>query len=455
MNVLAVDANQSNLDIIEKQVAKTRNQFLGTTQFEQGVTYLTTESIDILITNKFLPDGDGYELMRIALSQTPPSPVIIISNQNTVDAMIEALRLGAIDYIPDPIDAKVLRIATQRAYERRQIHQSAHVAPVPSPDTTFGFLQGSSDTMQVVFDQIRHSAPYKTTVLITGESGTGKDLAAKSIHALSPRAQAPFIAINCSAIPRELVESQLFGHEKGAFTSAVSRQEGVFEAANTGTLFLDEIGDLALEAQAKLLRVLEDRQITRLGSTTPIDIDVRLVAATNMNLEQAVREGRFREDLYYRLNVLHIDMPPLRERRTDVPLLVRVFLDRFAQENGMPSKGISPDTLSILLAYDWPGNVRELKNIAERLAVNAQGETIEPNNLPLTLQNIPTPPETNFEIDLTPFIGIPLEDVEKMLINCTLEKTNGNRTHAAKLLGISLRTLQRKLKDYDHAEPFV
>lgn len=453
MTVLAIDSNSANLEAILKQTQKDRHQCITTTDGLQALSYLSTEKVDVVLTNKNLPQGTGFEIMRTALSQTPPAPVVIISSENTVDAMIEALRLGAIDYIPDPIDPKVLKIALNRAYDRRRIHENAlHEPPKTeeTEETTFGFLQGSSSAIQVVFDQIRHSAPYKTTVLITGESGTGKDLVAKSIHTLSPRAQKPFIAINCSAIPRELVESQLFGHEKGAFTSAVSRQEGVFEAANGGSLFLDEIGDLALEAQAKLLRVLEERQITRLGSTTPISVDVRLIAATNTNIAQAVSEGRFREDLYYRLNVLHIEMPPLRERLTDVPLLVRVFLDRFAQENEMPSKNISPEALAKLVSYDWPGNVRELKNITERLAVTTVGETIEVGNLPTNFQSLHNPPEISDKLDLNPLLGIPLEDIEKMLISHTLEKTNGNRTHAARMLGISLRTLQRKLKEYGH-----
>jgi transcriptional regulator with PAS, ATPase and Fis domain len=233
----------------------------------------------------------------------------------------------------------------------------------------------------------------------------------------------------------------------------MARQEGVFEAATGGTLFLDEIGDLAPEAQAKLLRVLEEKQITRLGSTSTVDLDVRLVAATNSNLEQAIQEGRFREDLYYRLNVLHIEMPPLRERPKDVPLLVTVFLDRFAQENGMSHKNITDEALEKLTAYNWPGNVRELKNITERLAVNAQSDTIEATHLPPQFQNIVPEPSSNF--DLTPLVGIPLESIEKMLIDITLQNTHGNRTRAARLLGISLRTLQRKLKEYGQEEMVV
>jgi two-component system NtrC family response regulator len=453
MNILAIDSNRNNLQAIENQVKKDRNNLFTASEAAQGIAYIETEDIDVVITNKFLADGDGFELMRRALAQTPPSPVVIVSHQNTVDAMIEALQLGALDYIPDPIETKVLKIALHRAYERRQMHLSAAIEPVQDVEPTVGFLQGSSDAMQYVFDQIRHSAPFKTTVLITGESGTGKDLVARSIHALSPRAQGPFIAINCSAIPRELVESHLFGHEKGAFTSAMARQEGVFEAATGGTLFLDEIGDLAPEAQAKLLRVLEEKQITRLGSTSTVDLDVRLVAATNSNLEQAIQEGRFREDLYYRLNVLHIEMPPLRERPKDVPLLVTVFLDRFAQENGMSHKNITDEALEKLTAYNWPGNVRELKNITERLAVNAQSDTIEATHLPPQFQNIVPEPSSNF--DLTPLVGIPLESIEKMLIDITLQNTHGNRTRAARLLGISLRTLQRKLKEYGQEEMVV
>lgn len=452
MIVFAIDPNRNNLEIIEKQAQRDRHQFIGSTDTDQALEYLSTETVDVVIANRFLPGRDGFDILKTALAQTPPAPVIVISHQNTADAMIEALKLGAVDYISDPIDPKVLKIAIHRAYERRQMHLIDQLETKPHQEMAFGFLQGASTAMQTIFEQIRHSAPYKTTVLITGESGTGKDLVAKSIHTLSPREQKPFIAINCSAIPRELIESQLFGHEKGAFTSAVARQTGVFEAANGGTLFLDEIGDLALEAQAKLLRVLENRQITRLGSNTPIDIDVRLIAATNTDLEQAIANGQFREDLFYRLNVLNIAMPPLRERKIDIPLLVNVFLERFAQENDMPLKSMSDEALTRLSAYNWPGNVRELKNITERLAVNAQGNIIDASYLPAQFQNIAFIPETPPLLNLAPFLGIPLEDIEKMLIDYTLEKTNGNRTKAARLLGISLRTLQRKIKEYGREE---
>lgn len=448
MNILAIDSKKSNLKAIEKQVQKDHNQFFGSTTSTQGISDLTTKDIDVVITNKSLPDGNGFDILKLARSQTPPSSVIIVSRQNTSDALLESLHLGATDYIPDPIDPKALNIAIHKAYEQRQMYLKTNIDSVPTTTRSLDFLQGSSDAMHIVFDQIRQSAPYKITVLITGESGTGKDLVARSIHALSPRAHEPFIAINCSAIPHELLESQLFGHEKGAFTSAVARQEGVFEVANNGTLFLDEIGNLALDDQAKLLRVLEDRQITRLGNTSPIDIDVRVIAATNTNIKQAVSEGRFREDLYYRLNVLNIKIPSLRERRTDIPLLVKGFLDDFAQENKMPRKNITEPALARLVAYDWPGNVRELKNITERVAVTTLSDTIDAQHLPTELQEILKTPDSH--PDLTPFRGISLDDIEKMLIDYTLENTNGNRKETAQILGISLRTLQRKLKEYKH-----
>ena len=307
-------------------------------------------------------------------------------------------------------------------------------------------LQGASPCMVEIRDQIQYFAPFKTTVLITGESGTGKELAAKTLHDIGPRSDHPFITVNCAAIPRELTESHLFGHIKGAFTSATTTRQGVFEAAHRGTLFLDEIGDLGLDVQAKWLRVLESQQIMRVGSTDPIDIDVRIIAATNNDLKKAVANGSFREDLYHRLNILRIDMPPLRLHPEDIPAMATGFLTNFARDNDLAPKKLALETIPYLMTYPWPGNVRELKNTLERLAVMVKSDTILPTDLP---SDIYTPQrEISDDIDLSIFEGLSLHTVEKLIIDHTLNRVNGNRTHAAKRLGISLRTLQRKLKEY-------
>ncbi len=315
-------------------------------------------------------------------------------------------------------------------------------------DKTEHLLQGASTCIAKIRDQIQYLAPFKTTVLITGESGTGKELAAKTLHETGPRADHPFIPVNCSAIPRDLTESHLFGHVKGAFTSATTTQQGVFEAAHRGTLFLDEIGDLSLDVQAKWLRVLESQQIVRVGSTDPIDIDVRIIAATNIDLKKAVANGSFREDLYYRLNVLHINMPPLRLHPEDIPAMATSFLKNFAQNNDLTPKELAPETILYLMTYSWPGNVRELKNTLERLAVMIRRDTVLPTDLPSDIYTPQREDSNAVDIDLSVLEGLSLHTVEKLIIDYTLNRVNGNRTHAAKRLGISLRTLQRKLKEY-------
>lgn len=315
-------------------------------------------------------------------------------------------------------------------------------------DKTEHLLQGASPCMVEIRDQIQYFASFKTTVLITGESGTGKELAAKTLHDTGPRATHPFIAVNCSAIPRDLTESHLFGHVKGAFTSATTTRRGVFEAAHRGTLFLDEIGDLPLDVQAKWLRVLESQQIVRVGSTDPIDIDVRIIAATNNDLKKAVANGSFREDLYYRLNILRIDMPPLRLHPEDIPTMATDFLTNFAKDNDLAPKELAPETVLYLMTYSWPGNVRELKNTLERLAVIVRSDTILPTDLPSDIYTPQREVSNAADIDLSTFEDLPLHTIEKLIIDYTLNRVNGNRTHAAKRLGISLRTLQRKLKEY-------
>ncbi len=415
---------------------------------------LEAEPIDAVLADLRMPVVDGMEVLRVATAKVPPVPVVLLADFGTVERAVEAMKLGAVDYVVKPVDIKDLQTCVHQALERRRMLVGTGEAGRQEEITGFGGLLGTSRAMETVFDQIRLVAPFKSTVLITGESGTGKELVARAIHALSAYGRGPFIAINCGALPRDLVESELFGHAKGAFTGATSARQGLFEAADGGTLFLDEIGNLALEAQAKLLRVIEERHVTHLGSTQPTPVHVRLLAATNADLEVFVQERSFREDLYHRLNVLNIGLVPLRERSEDVPLLVRVFLDRFAEENDLPAKDVTLQTLALMEAYAWPGNVRELKNLVERLAITAPGQTIQVEDLPDRIRNAAGGMDaTTSEESALSFIGMTLEGVERMVIRQTLVHTEGNRTAAAKMLGISLRTLQRKLKEYGGSLP--
>ena len=360
------------------------------------------------------------------------------------------MRLGAVDYVVKPVDANDLLTAVHRALERKRVFD--HVSDRQAEARTeFGELLGTSDAMQAVFDQIRRAAPFKSTVLITGESGTGKELVASAIHSLSAVNNGPFVAINCSALPVGLADSELFGHERGSFTGATQDRQGLFEAAQGGTLFLDEIGDLDMQVQTKLLRVLEEQKVRHLGASQFIDVNVRFVAASNVNLTAAVKMGQFREDLYYRLNVIHISVPSLRVRKSDIPLLVRVFAERFADQNGIASVEIADRCLDRMAEYDWPGNVRELKNMVERLVIYAAdgNRAIEEKDIEAILpidDRIASPEDS--ESQRPEFVPRRLDEVERDLILDTLMHTGGNRTQSAEILGISLRTLQRKLIQY-------
>ena len=443
--VLVVSDDAESLSATATALSSAGHRVLTAADLEQAGSHLESGDVDVVVADTQVRAADAFDVLRLASARVPPAPVVVLTAYGTVEDAVEAMKLGALDYVVKPLDGEDLQTCVHQALERRRM--LAGEEETQEEITGFGGLLGSSQAIQGVIDQIRRVAPFKSTVLISGESGTGKELVARAIHALSAYAQGQLMAVNCSALHRDLVESELFGHEKGAFTGATTSRKGLFEAAEGGTLFLDEIGDLALETQAKLLRTMEDRQVMRLGSTTPISVNLRLLAATNTDLEAAVRDARFREDLYYRLNVLSIELPPLRERPEDIPVLFRMFLDRFAEENGLPPKAIAPRALSCLEVYGWPGNVRELKNTAERLAVETRLDVIEAADLPAPIRG-PLGAQDTVPGRRVPFLGLTLSEIEAAAIRGALEHTRGNRTHAAKLLGISLRTLQRKLKEY-------
>ncbi len=408
------------------------------------------EETSVVVTDLKLPGLDGLDVLKAVKEIHPKIAVIVATGYGSVDSAVRAMREGAYHYVTKPINPTVLLKLVEDVTEKRRLEDEVtNLKAQLSEKHAFGRMIGRSPSMLEVFDVIRHVAKTRATVLITGESGTGKELVARAIHQTSPRADRPFVAFNCAALPATLIESELFGHEKGAFTGAVSRRQGLFGAADGGTLFLDEVSELEVGLQAKLLRVLEERAYTPLGCTREIHVDVRIVAATNQDLAQQVAAGKFREDLLYRLKVVSIDLPPLRDRREDIPMLARAFLVAAIEEHGLGPLTLDPEAVRLLQAHDWPGNVRELRNTIESAAVLARGAVIGPENLPPSVggeRSSPHPEATLFHV------GMRMNDLERSAILATLRETDGNRTQAARTLGISLRTLQRKLKEYHPGE---
>jgi DNA-binding NtrC family response regulator len=384
----------------------------------------------------------GADLLRALKDQLSDITFILLTAQGTVESAVEAIKEGAYDYLSKPVDPQRLQILLQKAVERQEtLREVRHLRRQLREQGSFGRIIGNSPGIRKVYRVIEQSAPTAASVLISGESGTGKELIAQTIHELSPRASFPFVAINCAAIPETLLESEIFGHEKGAFTGASDRRTGVFELAHRGTLFLDEIAEMMPATQVKLLRVLQERIFRRLGGRQEITVDVRVIAATNMNPQEAVSNGKLREDLFYRLNVFAIDLPPLRERREDIPLLVQSFLAEFNRTNAKGIRAVDQDAMFILERYPWPGNIRELRNVIERATILAESEFIEPRHLPPTL--LARGEETLPTLTIAP--GTTVDEAERRLILLTLEHTRNNKTRAAEILGISLKTLHNKL----------
>ena len=393
------------------------------------------------------PDGAssaGVTWVRSFRDRFPRLPVFTLVTPKQIALAIECLRAGSEDYLLIPLNPVELRARLGRVLERNELDSRiAWFQDELSKKSQYRKPEVRSPAMRAALDRAIRVAPMRSNVLITGESGVGKELVARAIHLNSPRCDAPFIALNCAAMPSSLIESELFGHEKGAFTGAIARSRGKFEIATHGTLFLDEIGEMDLQSQAKLLRVLEEREFMRIGGDRSIRVDVRVIAATNADLEVMVAERRFRRDLYYRLKVVVIPVPPLRDRKQDIPYLVETFLDQLSRSNAVPRKVMSKEALAYLQAYSWPGNVRELKNVLESVLVSTRGDRVEQEDLPGVVLKVEP---VHSESGLRP--GTTLEEVERDLIRLTLEHTGGNRTHSAALMGIGVRTLQRKIQSY-------
>ena len=411
---------------------------------EEALQKITTFRPGIVLTDLVMPRMDGLGLLRALQDQLTDLCVVILTAQGTVETAVEAIRDGAYDYLTKPVDPHRLQILLAKAVERQETRREVRVLRRQLRDQgSFGRIIGNTPAIRKLYRTIEQAAPTSASVLVWGESGTGKELVAQTIHQLSDRIHQPYIAINCAAIPETLLESEIFGHEKGAFTGAVERRLGCFELAHRGTLFLDEIAEMVPVTQVKLLRVLQERTFRRLGGRTEQNVDVRIIAATNVNPLDAVQRGKLREDLYYRLNVFPIELPPLRARREDIPLLVQSFIGEFNARNGRDVRGVSQDALALLEQYHWPGNIRELRNVIERATILTPGEFIEAAQLPPELSTPQARTSERHQITLSP--GTTVDEAEMRLIEITLAHTGQNKTRAAELLGISLKTLHNKL----------
>jgi DNA-binding NtrC family response regulator len=410
---------------------------------EEALEKVTSFRPAIVITDMVMPRMDGLALLRALQQQGADVTTLLLTAQGTVETAVEAMKEGAYDYLTKPVDLKRLKILLDKIVERLEtVREVKALRRQLREYGTFGTLIGASPEMRKLYQIIEQAAPTSASVLIMGESGTGKELVAQTIHQLSPRAAFPFVAINCAAIPETLLESEIFGHEKGAFTGAADRRAGCFELADHGTLFLDEIGEMTPATQVKLLRVLQERTFRRLGGRQEQSVDVRVIAATNINPAEAVQKGTLREDLYYRLNVFAMKLPTLRDRKEDLPLLIQAFINEFNTRNQRSVAGVDREAMRLLEHYQWPGNVRELRNVIERATILAPGPFIEAAHLPPVVTHEPGP-ESQAHVALGP--GTTVEEAERRLIMMTLEHTRDNKTRAAEILGISLKTLHNKL----------
>jgi two-component system response regulator HydG len=439
--VLVVDDDQANLESVCHIFQREGVATLAAPNGSQALELLRRPEVGVMVTDLMMPGVDGQELLKAARATRPDVEVVLMTAYATVETAVAAMRDGAYDFITKPLKRHSLVKAVQKAMEKQQLLQENANLKAQLAALGTRSMVGQSPAFRAFQDTLRQAAPSSATVLLIGQSGTGKELAARSIHEMSPRVKGPFVAVNCAALPESILEAELFGVEKGAFTGAVARREGRFERANGGTLFLDEVGEMTPAAQVKLLRVLQEGELERLGGTSTIKVDVRVVAATNKDLPKEVAEGRFREDLYFRLNVVEVRIPDLASRREDVPLLADHFLQRYCAKNKKPLKGFSPAAAEVLENYAWPGNVRELEHAIERAVVLSRGDIIDTGDLPETVRKGPIGAASQIVIP----IGTPMEEIERRVIHETLRHTKGDKNLAARLLGIAARTIYRKL----------
>jgi DNA-binding NtrC family response regulator len=450
-SVLVVDDDRSMCELLQDALTRRGYEVQWRMSGEEALLLMHEREFDLVITDLKLGDGSGLELCERIVSNRPDVPVVVITAFGSMETAIAAIRVGAYDFITKPVDMDSLTFTVDRAIRHRQLQEEVKRLREAVRDThKMDELIGNSPAMKKVYELVRQVGESEATVLISGESGTGKELIARALHNRSPRASGPFVAINCAAMPQTLLESELFGHMRGAFTDAKTSRQGLFVQANGGTLMLDEIGEMPLEIQPKLLRVLQERRVRPLGGSAEVDFDTRIIAATNRDLEGEVEAGRFREDLYYRINVVRVHVPPLRSRGNDILLLAQHFIERFARRMGKPVKGVSSAAAQQLLEYDWPGNVRELENSIERAVTLTKFEEIAVDDLPEKIRNYQS---SHMVIAGDDPEELPtLDDVEQRYIQRVLKASGGNKTQAARVLGLDRRTLYRKLERYEQQD---
>jgi DNA-binding NtrC family response regulator len=449
MRVLVIDDDPLMREYVEEAMIRCGHTVDTAANGSAGIALFEARGHDVVITDLKMAPMDGIEVVRRAVAINPETPILVMTAYGTIETAIAALKEGAVDYLMKPFPPDVLDLAITRAVERSCLkRENRYLRAEIAAQHDYRALIGESAAMRFVHEQIRKVADSRATVLVRGETGTGKELVAHALHHVGPRADKPFVKVNCAALSAGILESELFGHEKGAFTGAHERKTGRFELADGGSLLLDEISEVPIDLQAKLLRALQEREFERVGGMQTIRVDARIIATSNRDLEQAVEKGRFREDLFFRLNVITILLPPLRQRREDIPLLLDHFLKRVNQENGRRVKGFSEAAHRLLVNYDWPGNVRELQNAVERAVILTSSEQLEARDFPLSpaLAASASSAASSFRAGMT------VAEMEKQLIFQTLEHCGQNRTRAAEVLDISVRTLRNKLKEYGAAE---
>ncbi|HEX9985287.1 MAG TPA: sigma-54 dependent transcriptional regulator [Thermoanaerobaculia bacterium] len=448
MRILIVDDEEVLRDVLYAVLHREGFEVVLASSGEEALHLLENEEVDLVILDVMLPGISGIDTLRSIRISNPNLPVIIITAFSSIDGAIAAMKHGAFHYIPKPFKNDEVVLTVNKALEQRRLtSENERLKAELSDKYAYSNIIGKSETMRKVFDLVRLAAPSRSNILVQGESGTGKELVAKAIHHASPRARNAFVTVNSGSLPPELLESSLFGHVKGAFTGAIATKRGLFEVADGGSIFLDEIGNINLETQAKLLRVIQEKEFMRLGSVDTIKVDVRIIAATNADLQKLMAENRFREDLFYRLNVINIHLPPLRRRREDIPLLIGHFLDKYTEENKRKVREVTPEAMRILLDHPWPGNVRELENAIERAVVLCTADRIGPELLPDYLRY---PQQTDQPAMIVPADGLSLKDAvsryERAMILQSLELANGVQKKAAELLQLKPSTLNEMMK---------
>ena len=444
--ILIVDDETAHCQMLEAVLKVEKYATQRAQDGQSAIEAVKERFYDLILMDIRMNRVGGIEALEKIKEISPDIPIIMMTAYGSVDTAVQAMRSGAYDYLTKPLDIDELKILVAKALRHHQLEkENIFLKEQLGSRFDFSNIIGRSRAMKELLETVAMVAPSEATVLILGESGTGKELIANAIHQNSPRSSYPLIKVNCAALPETLLESELFGHEKGAFTGAVSRRQGRFHLAHKGSILLDEIAEMSMATQSKILRVLQEREFEPIGSSETVKVDTRIITATNKNLEEEVRANRFREDLYYRINVVNLNVPSLRDRREDIPLLVDFFLKRYAKKNHRNLKGFTPKAMDLLMRYDWPGNIRELENVVERSVIMMRGDFITPDEFPGVLKSLD--PEYE-QISAEMLSGKSLKEMEKAMIMRTLQETDGNRTRAAEILGISRRSLQLKLKEY-------